>query len=163
MRLTISDKQAFVRAVLDDVPSIDYSAEFRVFALDASAKKLPKAIKAIHDDPKLRGWLQCDKWANMPGSCCRVYDTDFEDDKYRSKVEELSASNKAQNAQRSELHNKLTAAIASCTTLKQAQALLPEFAKYLPEDRESVTKCLPAVANLVADLSRAGWPKGVAK
>lgn len=58
------------------------------------------------------------------------------------------------------LRKQLTAVIASCTTLKQAKEALPEFVKYLPEEPGSaIDRTLPVVGNLVADLSKAGWPK----
>ncbi len=58
------------------------------------------------------------------------------------------------------LRKQLTAVIASCTTLKQAKEALPEFIKYLPEEPGSaIDRTLPVVGNLVADLSKAGWPK----
>ena len=58
------------------------------------------------------------------------------------------------------LRKQLTAVIASCTTLKQAKKALPEFVKYLPEEPGSaIDRTLPVVGNLVADLSKAGWPK----
>ena len=58
------------------------------------------------------------------------------------------------------LRKQLTAVIASCTTLKQAKEALPEFIKYLPEEPgNAIDRTLPVVGNLVADLSKAGWPK----
>lgn len=58
------------------------------------------------------------------------------------------------------LRKQLTAVIAACTTLKQAKEALPEFIKYLPEEPGNpVDRTLPVVGNLVADLSKAGWPK----
>lgn len=59
-----------------------------------------------------------------------------------------------------DLNSKLTAAIGACTTLKRAKEALPEFEKYLPEDRETTgVGNLPAIANLVTDLMHLGWPK----
>lgn len=57
------------------------------------------------------------------------------------------------------LRKQLTATIDSCTTLKQAKEVLPEFIQYLPEEPTQVNRSLPVVGNLVADLSKAGWPK----
>jgi hypothetical protein len=69
----------------------------------------------------------------------------------------LIAARDTQAAEREALQNKLTQTIHSINTVKQAHDLMPEFAKYLPEVVEK-TKQLPAVANLVADLNKAGWP-----
>ena len=61
--------------------------------------------------------------------------------------------------QRRDVYNKLKGIIDGCTTLKQLKTLLPEFEKDLPTE-EAPTKNLPAVANVVADLTKLGWPKG---
>lgn len=47
---------------------------------------------------------------------------------------------------------------AACKTLKQARERLPEFEKYPPKDVEKSPTMLPALANLVADLTKVGWP-----
>ena len=62
-----------------------------------------------------------------------------------------------------ELETKLMAAANSCTTRKALVELLPEFEKYLPADQAAACKTLPAVANIMADFVKAGWPKDEAK
>lgn len=57
------------------------------------------------------------------------------------------------------LRSKLEATIASCSTLKQAKECLPEFEKYLPAEVTPADRSLPVVGNLVAELTKAGWPK----
>jgi hypothetical protein len=37
---------------------------------------------------------------------------------------------------------------------------LPEFEKYFPAEDAPISKNLPALANMVADLTKLGWPKG---
>ena len=37
--------------------------------------------------------------------------------------------------------------------------MLPEFEKYLPADEQKALRSVPVVANLVADFTKAGWPK----
>jgi hypothetical protein len=61
--------------------------------------------------------------------------------------------------QRRAVCNKLKGVIDGCSTLKQLKTLLPEFEKYFPTEAQP-TKNLPAVANVVADLTKLGWPKG---
>jgi hypothetical protein len=53
-------------------------------------------------------------------------------------------------------------AIMACTTLKALETTFPEFKKYFPTETQP-TKNLPALANVVADLSKLGWPKGEKK
>ena len=53
---------------------------------------------------------------------------------------------------------------AGKTRYEQALEILPEFAKYLPQERDGkVIRSMPVIANLVADLMQAGWPKDKAK
>jgi len=55
--------------------------------------------------------------------------------------------------------SNLNSAIMSCGTLAALKKTFPEFEKYYPTE-EQPTKNLPALANVVADLSKLGWPKG---
>lgn len=58
---------------------------------------------------------------------------------------------------------KLEIAVNACNTLAALKKLLPEFISYFPTE-DQPTKNLPAVANLVADMTKLGWPKkGAAK
>ncbi len=58
---------------------------------------------------------------------------------------------------------KLQGAIEGCTTRKALMTRLPEFEKYYPAEEAPMSKNLPALANVIADLSKLGWPKGAAK
>ena len=60
-------------------------------------------------------------------------------------------------------HNKLRGAVDSCTTRKQLMDRLPEFEKYFPAEGVPISKNLPALANVAADLSKLGWPKQATK
>jgi hypothetical protein len=64
----------------------------------------------------------------------------------------------AKKKERDEAHTKLSAIVNGCNTLAQLKKLLPEFISYFPSEA-APTKNLPAVANMVADLSKLGWPK----
>lgn len=83
-----------------------------------------------------------------------------EDPAFVAEMRELKSAWDAQTASRNALESKLNAIIGGCTTLKQAMERLPEFVKYLPQERGGkVISTLPAIANVVADLTAAGWPK----
>ena len=58
-----------------------------------------------------------------------------------------------------EVCKKLETAIMACNSLAALKKLLPEFIKYFPTE-DQPTQNLPAVANLVADMTKLGWPKG---
>ena len=57
---------------------------------------------------------------------------------------------------------QLKAAVEGCRTLGALKKAFPEFEKYLPTEAQP-TKNLPALANVVADLSKLGWPKDAKK
>ena len=165
MKLTNTVRDAFVRAVMDDVPEIDYGAQAQKIVIDLAVKQLPPKLKAVWDDKTIRDNIRViGVYAieglpafYVPGGKVKL--TSAQTDNLR----DLYAKRQDQGAARRELREKVSGVIYACNTLKQAEARLPEFIKYLPKDTESVTANLPAVANVVAELTKAGWPKGVKK
>lgn len=166
MKLTKYDRQAFVKAVMADIPKEDYKEQARALILEDSIQALPKKLQDAARDPACKDYLET-------GSCYRqafggsftVYDRRW-NGRYTpsatatKKLLELEKLHQEQTKKLDDVEAKLTASIEACTTLKVAKERLPEFEKYLPQDRtpEKGTY-LPAVANLVADLSTLGWPK----
>lgn len=167
MKLNNSDRDAFVNAVMDDVPQVDYSAQARKLVLDAAAAKLPPKVRALWNDKDLRSFVRCDKWVRTPFGLDSVHIPPVEGavtPQLQSELENLAVLAQEQRTARRELERKVRATIISCSTLNQAKERLPEFEKYLPVDRGSTgTVNLPAVANVVADLTKAGWPKSSKK
>ena len=159
MRLTKSDKQAFVRGVMADVPEVDYNKEATQVALEHVLKALPQKILDVYDDPKLREYLNND-WISTGPYLSTVYlqtGGQYEEtNELKEALKVISEKAATQHRQRIELEGKLSNAIAGCNTLKQALTLFPEFEAYLPKEGE-VIKTLPAVANLVVNLLDAGW------
>ena len=168
MRLTKADKEAFVRAVMDDVPKVDYDEQAKKLVMEELVERMPAEVKAVYKTAPewltsnyicLRGNLQ-----SFYGPVRKYTDTaEFAprlSEKLSEKLSELSAAKKEQTGTHNEIRAKVRATIDSCTTLKQAKERLPEFEKYLPTERGSFsTANLPAVTNLVADLMNLGWPK----
>lgn len=165
MRLTTSDRDAFVNAVMKDVPQIDYREQAYKLVRDYHLNKLPpevrKAVKTLGE-----GWFKTN-YVNLPsylGSCyCITFDGATDSNPLAAVPEllELNEQAKVQDKARGELRRKVHGAIAGCATLKQAKDRLPEFEKYLPKDRDGHgTANLPAISNVVAELTKAGWPKG---
>lgn len=163
MKLTMSDRSAFVRAVMDDVPSEDYAAQARKLVQDYFVSILPPAVRAVYDDKELRHYLNGHEKYGFGvangyyiGAAAEVRLPD----ELQAKLSDLGAIDSDQYQKRIALIAKLEAAIKACVTLKQAKERLPEFEKYLPADRgETGVKNLPAISNLVVDLTNAGWPK----
>lgn len=164
MKLTNDDRNAFVRAVMDDVPQIDYQKQAADLVLVEAVKKLPPKVAALWADKTLRPYVAMCQLGHAFGYAevpCHPDVTLNLPKDVLDAVGKLTSLRYEQQSARNVLKSKVLATIKGCNTLKQAKAALPEFEKYLPKERESTgVGNLPAVANLVADLTKAGWPKG---
>jgi hypothetical protein len=159
MRITKWDKQAIVKAVMADVPMPDKKK--RKEELQAAVVKAmsPEARKLYTNCPEaLR--TQCIGELIYDGSWSSR--TIIVGDVKDAKIKELTQKYEAEDRRISGARDALKAAIEACTTLKQLNTRLPEFKKYFPTEQKPVAN-LPALANVVADLSKLGWPKGETK
>jgi hypothetical protein len=166
MRLTKTIREAFVRAAMDDVPKVDYQAKIHKLIQDDAISKLPPKIKAIAQDKELRHFLQTGSHY-IPGywiSNVRVMHPEYQrSPNVNTQVEALLVEAANQQERMSALKAKLTAAADAVTTRKALVDLLPEFEKYLPADESKAVASLPAVANVLSDFVKAGWPKNQPK
>jgi hypothetical protein len=156
-----------VRAVLDDVPHVDYTQQLNDMVQTEAASKLPLKIKAVYADITLRSYLDT-QWVS---SNCRSDDLYFSTSVYAptgyavsdelwKRMKPLLAAREKQSDTRSELSRKLDAVVRGISTVKALRAALPEFEKYAPAEEAPPSRSLPVVANVVADFVNAGWPKG---
>lgn len=166
MRLTKNLREAFVRAVMDDVPEVDYQEKAEEAVTVFVVSLLPPAVAVIWNDKALRPYLGQERygfyqnchwtltapWFSHPEKVTSNPDL-------QALLSRLYKAHLEQTNRRLQLKNKLKAAAGGCSTVKQLKEMLPEFAKYLPEE-VTPAKNLPAVANLVTDFMKAGWPKG---
>lgn len=170
MKLTKLIRDAFVRAAMNDVPQgEDYEAQAHALVLEESITKLPAKVQPLARDKNLKFCLRMDNYYfyGFNGfASTSVFsprgDSYKPSNEIEAKLQELKTKWQADAAMREGLKDKLAAAAYSCTTRKALVALLPEFEKYLPAEAETC-KTLPAVANLVADFTKAGWPVGAKK
>lgn len=167
MRLTKTDKEAFVRAVMDDVPKIDYDEQVRSLMAKWGREPLPEELR-----PMVKKYPQYfnDVHVYTPAYCPNVNAVcnpdwayngfkDCEPEKY-AELAGIGVLNHEQDEARQALERKVAALINPCSTLKMAKERLPEFEKYLPAERGGFGTVNLPVANTVADLMNAGWPKG---
>lgn len=154
MKFNKVTKQAIVRAIVQDIPPIDSEARAKaiheaiVKAMSPEVRKLfkthPSALRTasvLYANP-FRTW----------GSDVTVGDvTD-------KQIAEIVKPFETQEEERAQAERKLLHAFSGINTLKQALTTFPEFKKYYPTEAEP-TKNLPALANVMADLSKLGWPK----
>lgn len=167
MRLTETDRRAFVRAVMGDVPHVDYTEQMNKLVFEEMRQKLPPQVVALMMNGKLKGYLN---WHDIlrihqpNGAGAGVFVTTIADFRPSSKLmdelAELVLKRNAQLATHTEMQQKLRAAIDGCRTRKQAAEMFPELETYLPQADAPKTENLPAVANVIADLSKLGWPQG---
>lgn len=166
MRLTNFLRDAFVRAAMQDVPKIDYQGQAEKLARDAIKAKFAKDFPDMdYAKAGATGWFRGDSIAlpyninNISANPAKGYDMLKSDTKLWVKLEELSKLKQEQAAAHAALESKLQAVAYACTTRKQLQEALPEFETYLPAEEAKVAKNLPAVANVLSDFVKAGWPK----
>lgn len=167
MRLTNTDKDAFVDAAIKDVPVVDYPGQVRKLVMDDAFKQLPEPIQKIVKDGVYTDYLDT-TYYYADGAMCMgqvmIYNLHGEykiTDDVKVKIKELHDAFELQSEKRGEIRRKLRAVIYPVNTLKTAKDRIPEdLHKYLPHDRDSTGVAgLPAVANLMEDLNAAGWVK----
>lgn len=154
MKFNKFTKQAIVRAIIQDVPPIDSEARARavkeaiVKAMSPEVRKLFKTHPSALRTSSVRYANPFRTW----GSDTVVGDvTD-------KQIAEIVKPFETQEEERKQAECKLSHAFSGINTLKQALTTFPEFKKYYPTEAEP-TKNLQALANVMADLSKLGWPK----
>ncbi len=170
MKLTKYMREAFVNAAMNDVPTVDYEAQLKTEVLRASVDALPSNVRSVWKDESTRQYIttiyryyagqsirvpgiEANRWSNAP-ALPALLATD------RLLIDNLEAQCKAQAEQLTTLRTKLKNVADSSSTRKQLAEAMPEFEKYLPADTPAACKTLPAIANVMTDFVKAGWPKG---
>lgn len=153
MKLTKLHKEAIVRAIMQDTPPIDKVKRAEAIIAEVVKAMSPEVRKLYKTKPDaLR--RRTVPYTNQYSNWSDVVVGDVTDEK----IKEIAAPYKLQEDERNAMQRKLTGAFEGINTLKQALTTFPEFKKYYPTEAEP-TKNLPALANVVADLSKLGWPK----
>lgn len=168
MKLNNMIRDAFVRSAMNDVPSkADNSEQIRKLVLDDMVSKLPAPVRSLWENKDHQHWLKTDfnsyGGVSVSYPCAQRYNS-WNKPKLslvvQAQVNLLEAEATKDKETRSALEAKIKAAAYGCKTRKQLVELLPEFEKYLPEDEGKATQAnLPAVANLLSEFTKAGWPK----
>lgn len=166
--LNKADREDFVSSVMADVPRIDYVNMIESEARKDLEAQLPDTIKKImksdladYLDMRYRSVTE---YRDLDGSGSISIRTVAGNnikftDAFVARRRELIKLHNEQYQNRLHLKVNLVGVANSCRTDKQLAERLPEFSKYIPKKGGSVTKAnLPALANLVADFTKAGWP-----
>jgi hypothetical protein len=161
MKIDKYARAAIVKAIMADVPTPDKvkrRADLQAAVVKAMSpavrkvfKECPGALKTSYFNDLL--------YDGMTWSTRELVVGDVSEDK----LKELTAPYKAEDEAIRSAKAKLAGAIEGCTTRKALMTRLPEFEKYYPAEDAPMSKNLPALANVMADLSKLGWPKGNAQ
>jgi hypothetical protein len=150
-------RQSIVRAIMNDVPKPD-KAKRRIDLQAAVVKAMSPAVRKVFKESP--GALKTQYFGDL------IYNDNRWDsrelvigDVSEDKLDELTKPYKDEDEARDAAQRKLEGAIEGCTTRKALMTRLPEFEKYFPAEGAPMSKTLPALANVVADLSKLGWPK----
>lgn len=153
MKLTKLHKEAIVRAIMQDTPPIDKVKRAEaiitaiVKAMSPEVRKLYKTKPEALRKTSVAYTNQYSNWQDVVVG-----------DVTNAQIKEIVAPYDKEEQERNAMRRKLTAAFEGINTLKQALTAFPEFKKYYPTEMEP-TKNLPALANVMADLTKLGWPK----
>lgn len=164
-RLVNEQRNTLRRAILADVPKVDYEEKIRARALKLAVFELPAAAKRIWEDPATRGLLKTN-------SCYFGYDNHrrqyaasvslpgfVESHKAILEDEEIIGLVAASNTQadlRAKLDAELRNNLVSVNTHDAFAERWPELVKYLPDGSEAKVANLPATTQLLDDLKAAG-------
>lgn len=150
MKLTNAMKDAIINAVIADTPN-EYSSDERdKDALAICVSKMPDDIRKVWNNKVLRHWIgveYCGGFNHLPIGGMQPFELAAIRDKYR-----------ASEKQRSELRAHVRNVVYQFSTDVQMRTAIPELDAYIPKPREK-TKQLPVVNGLMAELSKAGFPK----
>jgi hypothetical protein len=179
MKLTKYQREAFVRAVLADVPQVDHAEKIRNEHRKLVEKHLPKPLVAAMADPIAARFVRHNNYVvgsygldsavslglfpSTEGKARYQSEGDWhplvpQSDQVR--LVEMVKAKVAADAELKRLRVMLEGVAASKSTSKGLAEALPEFAKYLPPDQPATSRTVPALANVVSEFSKAGWPAG---
>lgn len=175
IRLTNYLRDAFIRSVMNDLPSVDYQADAMKIAQEAILSVFKTRFQAMSelDLAKAReeGWFGHTMYFAMPSpfNSCTVPGISggghgllktINGGQIWNRLENLANSQNIQNDRYSKMRADLRSVVYSCTTVKSLKEKLPEFAKYLPTDSSTlVSTGALAVTNVAQQFRDAGWPK----
>lgn len=167
MKLTKAIREAFIRSVMNDVPTVDYDEQASKLVQDALDTFWVGNIGSLADREKMIQHECISRiYYYLPHPLRGTHH--YGPSNYRwvekqpalyEKVCAIAKASQAQIHKRQELQEKIEGVANSVTTRKALAAALPEFEKYLPEDAPAAVRSLPVVQNVVADFVKAGWPK----
>lgn len=173
--LTKTLREQIVRSILADIPFDDGVQAARDAALDAALALLPPKVRAVWDDPDIRGYIVTRViythgsgiGVNTPVNEHTFWGRDGRDDRMArlfgrdgaTAFEQAALDVQKRREDRDAVKTRLTAAVASVRTVKAFREAYPDLAKYAPAEVEKVAN-LPATTDLMDTLKAAGLKMG---
>jgi hypothetical protein len=157
MKIDKYARASIVKAIMADVPKPDKNkrrADLQAAVVKAMSPAVRKVFKESPGALKTHYFNDL-FYDGMNWSTREIVVGDVSEDKLKELIAPYKAEDEAIHAVRC----KLQGAIEGCTTRKALMTRLPEFEKYYPAEDAPMSKNLPALANVMADLSKLGWPK----
>lgn len=153
------------RAILAEVPKVDYMEQIRQAVLKLAVFELPAAAKRLWDDPETRGLLKTESCyfgcqenrrnyaasVSLPGFSS--YHAAFQSD---PDIVELVRLEQEQHDLFDKLAAELRNNLASVTTHEAFAERWPELTRFLPDGSEAKAANLPATTALIDGLRAAG-------
>jgi hypothetical protein len=169
MKLTKLDRSTFIDRAMADVPVIDFRGQGESVMRKRVMAIAPIAVQNAavrHADYIVTSQLFSPVgYFQVRGAPDSIYSQESVIELIGKETwDEIQAfENKAreQDEMLERLEAQLRGVTNACTTLKALREALPEFVRYMPVEHEKGSN-LPALANVVTDFMKAGWPKGVA-
>ena len=152
MKLTKQLKSAIVNAIMADTPVPDYE-QFKRSVQDAMFDAMSPDVQRLY---AVKPDALRETWQYFYGLRCSVTVICGDAD-----VQAVLKPILAEEEQRENAKQKLVDALGGINTVKQFITAFPEFTKYAPVEHKTV-KYLPALTDVVANLSKLGWPVGAA-
>lgn len=147
MKLTNYLREAFVRAVVQEIPKPDETVIVKQ-AQDALYAAMSADVRRVYrKNPKALRSEYVYGLRERQGVDLIVGDA-----KCDETLKHLVGTYKARN----EVAEKLKRVAFGCSTTKQLKDALPEFAHHVPDETKP-TANLPAISNIVADMVKLGW------
>lgn len=169
--LTKTMREQIVCSILADIPFDDGVQAARDAALDAALALLPPKVRAVWDDPDIRGYIATrviytngsDIGVNTPVNEDTYWGSNGRDERMArlfgeagaTAIEQAAMDVQKRREERDAVKNRLTAAVASVRTVKAFREAYPDLAKYAPAEVEKVAN-LPATTDLMDTLKAAG-------
>ena len=162
MKLTKTQKDSFVKRVMEDVPRVDYTEKARKLIQAEAITQMPQPVLELFQNINLRHHLAVNYvYTGFSGQVAIFCSPHYvKSDELIEVLKQIKADSDRKWEERRVLENKIRAVIYSCSTLKMALRELPEFAEYLPRENSPIINNLPirnSVAHLVTELMNAGW------